>query len=124
MKGIIRTAFVAGIFTITGCYYDVEEELYPSGGLSGCDTSNVTFSQVIAPVINTNCVSCHSQSLAQGNVNLEGFNNVKTYADNGLLLAVIRHEQGVTPMPQNGNKLSDCTISKIEKWVSEGSPDN
>lgn len=124
MKGFILSATVTVLFTITGCYYDVEEELYPSGGLAACDTSNVTYSQVIAPIINSNCISCHSQSLAQGNVNLEGFNNVKTYADNGLLLAVIRHEPGVTPMPQNGNKLSDCTILKIEKWVNEGSQDN
>jgi len=27
-------------------------------------------------------------------------------------------------MPQNGNKLSDCNITKIEKWITAGAPNN
>ena len=106
----------------TGCYYDVEDELYPS--TTGCDTTTVTYALSIKPIIETNCLVCHSQASNQGNVVLEGHANLKSWVTNGRLLGAIRHESGFSPMPKGGAKLSDCNISKIEKWVADGTPDN
>ena len=36
---------------LAGCYYDNEEELYANQG-NNCDTTNVTFSGTVFPVIN------------------------------------------------------------------------
>ena len=38
------------------------------------------------------------------------------------LVGVITHAAGFDPMPKNGNKLSDCSIAKISKWVSAWCP--
>lgn len=109
-------------FLISGCYYDIEEELYP--GEQMCDTLSVTYSSNIAPLIQNNCLQCHSIAANSGGVTLEGYTNLKAYADNGKLLGVIRHEAGFSPMPKNAPKLNDCDIAAIEKWISNGSPDN
>jgi len=107
---------------LTGCYYDVEEELYPA--TVSCDTSNVTYSLTVKPIIDDNCIVCHSQASQQGSVVLETYNDIQVYASSGQLLGAIKHESGFSPMPQGGAKLSDCNILKIEKWVSSGIPNN
>lgn len=116
------TLFTLFVFSLTGCYYDVEEELYPNP--SACDTSNVTYSLSVAPIISSNCYVCHSSAAAQGGVILEGYNAIKGFVDAGSLLGVIRHDAGYSPMPQGGAKLSSCNIATIEKWVSDGAPNN
>ena len=107
----------------TGCYYDNEEELY--GGIKpACDTAAVTYSATIAPIIQNNCLSCHSAAANMGSVNLEGHAQAKTYADNGKLYGAVSHAPGSSPMPKGGNKLSDCDISRIKIWVDAGAPNN
>jgi len=112
---------IVWLAALPGCYYDVEEELYVN---TGCDTLQVSYAAVIAPVIEDNCLNCHNAAANFGNVTLEGHSNLKTYADNGQLLGVIRHESGFPAMPQGAPQLVECTIEKIEKWVSDGAPDN
>jgi hypothetical protein len=82
--------FAVAVF-LSGCYYDISEELYPNNGTTNCDTASVTFSGSINGILQANCITCHNSSLASGNVNLDGFANVKTYADNGKLMGVITH---------------------------------
>ncbi len=121
-KNIIWLLGIVIAFCFSSCYYDVEDELYPSSG--ACDTLNITYSQTIAPLINSNCNSCHSASSAQGNVVLDTYAALKTYADNGKLLGVINHSSGYSPMPKNQSKLSTCNISKITIWINQGTPNN
>jgi hypothetical protein len=116
--GYTLTVLLAAVFS--GCYYDVAEELYPSA----CDTSNVTYSGKVLPVIQGSCVSCHSGSSPSANVNLDGYNNTMTYVNNGRLMGAIMHSAGFAPMPQGGNKLSECTISILQKWIANGAPNN
>jgi hypothetical protein len=104
-----------------GCYYDIEEELYPS---VECQTDNLSFQSDIAPIIQRNCLGCHSQAANQGNVVLEGYNRLKTYVDNGKLQGVINHRAGFSPMPKNQPKLLECEIAKIEQWIADGALDN
>jgi len=113
------------VITISGCYYDVEEDLYPdNGGGTGCDTSAVTYALKVKPIIDQNCMNCHSQASQQGNVVLETHPDIVTYANSGQLLGAIKHQPGFSPMPQGGAKLNDCNILIIEKWVQSGSPNN
>ena len=115
---------IIGSFTFNGCYYDVEEELYPkSNAGSTCDTSNATYTKVLT-ILQNNCYSCHKASSSLGNVNIEGYANVKSYADNGKLLGVITWASGFSPMPKGGNKLNDCDIKNIQAWINNGSLNN
>ena len=110
------------IFLTESCYYDNVEELYPNA--PECDTIDVSYAQEVWPIINTNCTSCHSGGAPQGNVSLENYDDIVVAANNGSLLGTIKHEDGWSPMPKGGGKLSDCDIATIESWVNAGTPDN
>ena len=106
--------------SLSACYYDVEEELYPAG----CNIDSVGFAADIFPIINQNCLICHSDAANFGNVSLADYSKVKRYADDKSLLGSVRHESGYSPMPQGQAKLSKCDIEKIDKWIAEGAKNN
>ena len=108
---------------ITGCYYDVEEELY--GGVGPCDTSNTTYATTVISLLQSSgCLGCHSGVSASGGIRLDSYTNVKIQADNGRLFGAINHSAGYSPMPQGGNKMLACDIIKIKAWIDSGSPNN
>ncbi|MFC1732387.1 hypothetical protein ACFL6I_18945 [candidate division KSB1 bacterium] len=107
------------LFIANACYYDIEEELYPI-----CDTTNITYSGTIVPIIDGSCNVCHSQGLQLGNISTEGYNNLKTIVDDGSFWGAINHNTNYSPMPKNGNKLSDCTLKQIKTWIDQGAPNN
>ena len=117
------TLAVSAAFFLWACTYNNEEELY--GKLaSDCDTTAVSYSNDILPLLQSNCNGCHSQSVVSGGVNLEGHNRIKIFADNGRLLGAVSHAVGFSPMPRGGSKLPDCEINKIKSWINAGSPNN
>ncbi len=109
------------LLTLGSCYYDVEEEIYPK---TDCNTTNITYSMDIVAVLQSNCYVCHSQAANQGGITLEGYNNLKSYVDNGRFLGAIKHDAGYSPMPQGAPQLPDCQIAQIEQWISDGAPNN
>jgi mono/diheme cytochrome c family protein len=115
-------AILFACICISGCYYDVSEELYPAA--ESCDTSQVTYTADIQVMLQQNCLSCHAVSANQGGVILEGYAQVKTYADNGRLLGSISHASGFSAMPQGGAQLPACTINKVRAWINHGAPEN
>jgi mono/diheme cytochrome c family protein len=121
-KIIKASIAMAVIVFMQSCYYDVEDELYPQ--TVACDTLDVTFTNSIFPIINSNCTSCHSGAAPSGNIRLESYNTISAAANNGSLLGVIRHEPGWSPMPKGGGQLNDCNIAQIETWVNDGTPNN
>lgn len=108
-------------FVLSGCFYDVEEVLYPG---EECNPVNVSYSSDIQPIFVRTCFVCHSASARLGDVSLEDFNEVLIYVNRGSLVGSINHESGYIPMPENAPKLPACDIQKIEKWVEEGSRNN
>lgn len=115
MLGLLSVIFLAG------CYYDVEEELYPD---NGCASTNPSFASNVLPIIEANCYACHKTGSVISAVSLEGYDKLKIVAQNGSLLGTIKHAPGYSPMPQSGAKLSDCNISIIESWINNGIPNN
>ncbi|MGE5421208.1 MAG: hypothetical protein ACM3UT_13545 [Chloroflexota bacterium] len=102
------------------CYYDSEEDLYPS--LAGpCDTLNVAFGASIKPVLRNNCLSCHSNANSSfgGGVKLESLADVK--ANSSRIIPAINHT-GHLPMPPAG-KLSQCSIDLFTIWIRNGMPE-
>lgn len=112
---------LTAILLLSSCYYDVEEEIYPD---VGCDIEQITYTDDVLPIIQSNCYRCHDQANNFGGVTLEGYDNLKRFVDNDRLLGAIRHEPGFSPMPQDRAQLPECTIQKIETWVADGAPDN
>lgn len=110
-----------GIACFSGCYYDIEEELYPT---LECNTTDMSYTQDILPILQNNCYQCHDQANNLGNVTLEGYDNLIIRVNSGRLLGAIKRESGFSPMPKDQPQLLDCQIAKIEQWVNSGAPDN
>jgi hypothetical protein len=112
------------IIVVSSCFYDNEEALYPSLN-STCDTTNVTYSGKVVPILANNCLSCHSNATAAsagGNIALENFADVSSQAAS--ISAAINHTGPLSPMPKNGSKLKACLISTFDIWVRNGKPNN
>ncbi|HLP39481.1 hypothetical protein [Lacibacter sp.] len=108
------------IACLTACTYRKTDPVVPT-----CDVSfPSTFSQKVAPVIQTNCAGCHNNANRSGNISLEGYDNIKLAAASGKLLGTINHAPGFAPMPQGGNKLDPCIILNIKRWIDDGSLNN
>lgn len=123
MKNQIRLMLFLSLFcfTLPGCYYDKENELYPSTG--NCDTAGVmTYSGSISPIMVANCNVCHPAASSNGVVTIN-YDGLSVIAKNGKLWASVNHE-GSFPMPMGTDKLSICDLTKIKKWVGAGSPNN
>jgi hypothetical protein len=112
------------IASITGCYYDSEERLYPK--LSNpCDDTEVTFKGTVSAILQS-CQTCHSNSNASssGNgINLQDYSDVMKVVTNGKLMGSINHTSDY-PMPKGGGKLLDCEIAQLQKWIDSGSLNN
>jgi Planctomycete cytochrome C len=121
MRRLNALAIFALFFTL-GCYYDVESTLYSEGNC-GVVTSAL-FTTDVLPMLNQQCISCHSAALPSGGIRLDTYSAVKVEADNGRLMGSIRWTSGYSPMPKNGNKFSSCNIDKIAAWISQGALNN
>lgn len=94
-----------------------------NNGCNSCDTADFKYSTAIQPIIQNNCVGCHSGSSASGNINLSTYAGVKAVVVNGKLFGSISWAAGYSAMPK-GAKLTDCKIKQVKKWIDAGSPNN
>jgi hypothetical protein len=88
------------------------------------------FESSVQPVLQTNCLGCHSEKLKTSGLSLEsresilrGGNRgevVKPGSPGGVLLEAIR-QSGELKMPPGG-KLKEEQIAALEKWISMGLP--
>lgn len=107
------------LFLATACYFDNGDDLYP---MARCKTEGISLKTDVQPILKNYCLTCHANNsgyLGAG-ISLEGYENLKSYAESGVLLSTIKHEAGAYPMPKGGGKLTDCQIGIIENWIKEG----
>lgn len=100
------------------------EDLTCDPDIEGCETTDVSFSATLQPVLNTQCVGCHGDAIANVGINLEHYEGVKAIADNGQLVGAINWATSFEAMPQGGAKLSQCVIDQVVSWINDGAPDN
>lgn len=85
-----------------------------------CDTSHVTFSATILPIVQDACLGCHSNIQPI----LLTYDQIKFQVDSGKFYCVINHLAGCPPMPENSPQLSACKLLQINKWINAGAPNN
>ncbi len=95
-----------------------------SSNCSGCDTLNVTYNVRIKPIITNWCVGCHTAGNAGGGYDLSNYTGVSTSITDNRLIGSLKHLAGFSEMPKNTNKLSDCDLKAVEKWVNAGHLNN
>jgi hypothetical protein len=119
----IGVVFILFLFPVS-CYYDNEEALYPTLS-SSCDTTNVTFSWTIVPILSDNCYSCHSNSTAASSGNNIRLENYADVASNAIRVqGSINHTGSYSPMPKNGGMIKACSITQFDIWIKNGMPNN
>lgn len=90
-----------------------------------CDTTGVTYSATVVPILQTNCTGCHSGSApAGGGVDLTAYANVSAQVSSGKLWGDISHATGFNAMPLGSSQLSACDLNKIHAWIRAGAPNN
>jgi hypothetical protein len=91
-----------------------------------CDTSAaVLFSATVKPIMDAKCATsgCHDVSGA-GGYSLNTYAGVKACVNSGRFMGSMNQTAGFKAMPQGGNKLDQCDINKIQKWVNAGALNN
>ena len=113
--GLIMILFSGGWFL--SCQSLNEEDLFGDE----CDTTLVTYSGHILPILQNNCHECHS---AGSSLNLVGYNNFIVHVNSGRVSGAVNHRSGYLPMPNGRPKLPECELSRINKWIREGAQNN
>lgn len=121
-KKILLGTVTGALLFLLSCSKDKEsDQVTPDP--PECVTTDMSFAGNILPIISANCQGCHGAT-PSAPFSLTNYAEVKVVADDGRLIGAITHASGFTPMPQNGSKLSDCNIAKIQAWVDQGKKDN
>ncbi len=126
MKAIntILAIFIVSV-TLTSCFYDKADVVYPTTALS-CDTVNVTYTNQIVSIVNAQCNYCHGAAANSigGGIYLNTYAALKPYVNNGSFLNSILQNGKASAMPKNGAKLDNCSILKIQSWINKGALNN
>lgn len=80
-------------------------------------TDTISFSTQIMPLINDNCIGCHSGQYSPD------ITNHAEIAANASKISKSIHGT-TTLMPYNGDKLADSLIHHFDCWVKQGKLDN
>ncbi len=113
----IAANFLGIIVLLSGCYYDNEEELYPT---NFCETTNVSYAGMIKPLLQARCAQpgCHVTGAQSPDLTSDA--NIKSIADAGTLKA--RVIDRIPPaMPPSG-PLPNCEMQQIQAWLDAGAP--
>jgi hypothetical protein len=123
MKRLFISLATITIFSLffVSCYYDNEEALYPALSNS-CDTTNVTYSGTIVPILNNSCLTCHSNLSTGGSILLTDYAQVVANAPR--ITGSIKQLQGFSAMPKNSAKIKSCSITQWDIWVRDGMLNN
>jgi hypothetical protein len=82
------------------------------------EVANPTYTTSIKPIIDTNCLSCHS-AIAGEFPTMETYAQVREAAENGNMICRIDDQSCGLVMPQSG-RMPQTKINTIKNWVSNG----
>jgi hypothetical protein len=94
-----------------------------------CDTTGaITYTSQIVPIIQHNCIGCHTPPYNQGGIDLTGYTQVKALAETlrpnspdgiPVIIGAVRRVAGFKSMPTT-YALDECSIRTIELWIAQG----
>jgi len=91
---------------------------------ASCDSTNATYSGAIRSIVASKCGGCHSSAAPAGGYDFSQHAGLRARVTDGKLWGAINHLPGYSPMPKNGNRLTDCEIAQFRKWINDGAPNN
>lgn len=122
MKALALITGIAAFGALAGMHSCSKDNVADFAG-PGC-TDTISFSQKIQPMINANCSTsgCHDAGTQASGYDFSTYENIAANAQ--IMLQAMRWDNGVSPMPQGGNKLNDTLIQQFTCWVNQGKQDN
>lgn len=111
----------AAVLYLAGCSKQSEDKLKAS---TTCDTTAVSYSMQVVPILQNNCYSCHGGASPATGIKLDTYSSLKVFASNGFLSAAVQHTGTVTPMPYGLPQLPSCEVNTIVAWVNQGMQNN
>jgi hypothetical protein len=108
---------------LAGCSKQSEDKLR---GNTTCDTTDVSYSLQVVPLLQNNCYECHGSgsTAGSGGIDLSSYTKLKVYADNGYLVGNVTHAPGYVGMPYGRPMLPSCEVNTIVAWVHQGTKNN
>ena len=83
---------------------------------------NVTYTNDVKPIIDANCLGCHSSPTANGApMSLNTYEKVKEFVQNDKIIDRISRNQGQPGMmPLGGTRLPQPIIDLVVEWKQQG----
>ena len=106
--------------SLGSCYYDNKEDMYGTSG--PCDTSNVSYTTHIKPLMDQQCVGCHGATAPSAGISLHDYASVQASVNSGRFIGSVRWDVGYSPMPKGGTKWTPCQIQQLLTWYHNGMP--
>ena len=118
MKNINFLFILISLILGTSCENSSESDLIEQTP----QTENITYTEHIKPIIDANCVACHSNPAINGASSpMTNYNQVKTTFENTDALNRMNRQPGESGfMPLGGVRLPQASIDLVEQWMNEG----
>jgi mono/diheme cytochrome c family protein len=125
----VWAALLAGYASLTGkSAKPAAESAQPT---QVAQTTAVSFSKDVLPLLKTNCERCHGSGQAQAGLNLTSYADVMAGSGRGPVVVPGKAASSrlvelivAGQMPQGGPKLSASDIETIRAWIDAGASDN
>ena len=115
---IIQSIFVLLLITLS--FSKCSKETIDENSLGDIITDSIFYNTDIKPLIDANCIGCHSGSNQSAGLDLSTYKLVKFDSEFGTLIKRINDPQ--FPMPKAG-LMSAEDRGKFDKWVADGFPE-
>ncbi|PVW12399.1 hypothetical protein DDV96_14890 [Marixanthomonas spongiae] len=116
-SNLVQLIVVTLTILLTGCTTVSQDDLTVSSPISEV----VTYSDNVKPIINNNCIICHSNPPQNGALMpLINYETVKEAVQNRNLIGRISNEDPVFLMPPGGPKLPQNLIDVVIQWNKDG----
>ena len=116
MRNLSLSVSVAALVCLFGCLVNAQDE-----------TKTVDFKNDIKPILESNCVSCHSEKEPEGGYRVDIRDEALEYVESGDAEAsefyeylVTDDEDALMPPADEGGPLDDSDIRLIKTWINEG----
>ena len=114
---ILFTIVICGL-TVFSCTYDSPDDLIESTELP---VGNVTYNLHVKPIIDNNCINCHSMPPQNGApMPLISYQNLKSAVENRGLIQLISTQDLGDVMPLGGPRLPQNLIDTVVQWQIDG----
>ena len=105
------------VFSMFSCTSDNLEEYYTK---FNCETANISFSEDIQPIINTNCAISGCHVSGTGLPSWETYENIAARGSDIVKMV----SNGTMPPSFSGKSVTIEQVQMIDCWVSLGAPNN